>query len=384
MANVDAAHIDFGPDTTYGYTAPVDLKDTKGTLLLGMKPNKPYHYRVVVSSGGSTCTGDDQTIMTGPAPNGIPKGAITTKDATKLAGGFMVGEWYAGKQIAFIMDKDNDVVWWFDPKIGDLTRARMSTDGKVMWVAHGNVPSGTAHMVRVNMDGTGSMDMSSQFAGMNHDFTILPDETMYFIAYGQGGGGCDDIKQYVPSTGMTTTVMNLSKAFTSGACHANAVEYSKEDDTLVVSELDHNAYVKIKRTGDVVWVLGGGNDNDFTGDAATWQVEHNLEVLGANHLLMFNNGAPGAGSNAIELQLDLTAKTATKLWEYTASPSISNAIMGDVQRLPNGNTLVTYSTQGKIHQVDKDKNMLQEISWGTGGAVGYIIWRPTLYGPPPK
>lgn len=394
MTGVDSAHIDFGLDTTYGYTAPVDLTDTKGTLLLGMKPSKPYHYRVVVSSGGNACNGPDQTIMTGAIANGIPKATITTNNAAGLAGGFIVSEWYAGKQIAFILDKDNDVVWWFDPKtvvsnFSDLTRARMSNDGKYMYIAHGNVPEGAganggAHMVKVAMDGTGATDLSSSFANMNHDFTILPDDTMYFVAYGTGGATCDDIKQYVPSTGMTTTVMNIGKAFTSGMCHGNAIEYSKEDDTLIWSDPDHNAYVKIKRTGEIIWVLGGGSDNDFTGDAATWTTEHNLDVLGANHILMFNNDRAPNPSNAIELQLDTTAKTATKLWEYTPTGVQNNAIMGDVQRLPNGNTLVTYSTQGVIHQVDMNKTLLQSISWGAGGATGYAIWRPTLYGPPPK
>jgi hypothetical protein len=392
LQNVDSAHIDFGLDTTYGYTAPVDLKDTS-TMLLGMKPSQTYHYRVTVGSGATMCTGTDQTLMTGPIANGLPKGTIVTNNAAALAGGFMLSEWYAGKQVVFIMDKDLDIVWWFDPKsvvssFSDLTRARMSTDGKTMWIAHGNVPSMTAHMMKVGMDGSNPMDMSSTFTNLNHDFTIVNDamgDWIYFVAYGANNAPCDDIKEYNPTTGMVRTVMNIGTAFSSGSCHANAVEYSKDDDTLVVSELDHSAYVKIKRdTGAIVWVLGGGSNNQFTGSAATWTNEHNLHVISATDILMFNNGAANAGSNAIEMTLDLTAKTATKTWEYTAMPLISNVVMGDVQRLPNGNTLVSFSTQGVIHEVDASMNLLQSISWGTGGAIGYVIKRPTLYGPSPK
>jgi hypothetical protein len=389
LPNVDSAHIDFGLDTTYGYTAPVELKDQK-TALLGMKPSKQYHYRVVVGSGATMCNGPDQTVMTGPVMNGLPKPMIVTNDAAALAGGFLLTEQYAGKQVVFILDKDAEIVWWFDPKsvspqFGDLTRARMSSDGKTMWIAHGNVPSQTGRMLKVGMDGSGAQDLSSSFTGMNHDFTIVKDtqgDWIYFIAYGSGSQ-CDDIKEYSP-TGMVKTVMNIGSAFSSGACHANAIEYSSEDDTLVVSELDHDAYVKIKRSGEKVWVLGGGSNNTFTGDGATWDNEHNLQMLGANHLLMFNNGSGSGGSNAIELNLDPTAKTATKLWTYTASPAINNAIMGDVQRLPNGNTLVTYSTQGVIHEVSADKKVLQTLTWGTSGALGYAVKRPTLYGPSPK
>jgi hypothetical protein len=105
---------------------------------------------------------------------------------------------------------------------------------------------------------------------------------------------------------------------------------------------------------------------------------------------MFNNGATGAGqsgggSKAIEIQLDQTAKTATKLWEYQpTNPTINNAIMGDVQRLANGNTLVTFSTQGVIHEVDASGALVQSLSFGTSGATGYVIKRPTMYGPAPK
>jgi hypothetical protein len=58
--------------------------------------------------------------------------------------------------------------------------------------------------------------------------------------------------------------------------------------------------------------------------------------------------------------------------------------MGDVQRLPNGNTLVTYSYQGLIHEVSPEGALLQQLSWGIGGAVGYSMKRASLYGPPPK
>ena len=52
--------------------------------------------------------------------------------------------------------------------------------------------------------------------------------------------------------------------------------------------------------------------------------------------------------------------------------------MGDVQRLPGGNTLVTYTTDGTIVELDPSWNEVQTFS----GRFGYSNWRPTLYGPP--
>jgi hypothetical protein len=58
--------------------------------------------------------------------------------------------------------------------------------------------------------------------------------------------------------------------------------------------------------------------------------------------------------------------------------------MGDVQRLPNGNTIVAYSTRGVLHEVAADGTLLQTLSWPLGGSFGYIEKRASLYGPPPK
>jgi hypothetical protein len=58
--------------------------------------------------------------------------------------------------------------------------------------------------------------------------------------------------------------------------------------------------------------------------------------------------------------------------------------MGDVQRLDNGNTIVAFSTQGVLHEIDANSAMVQQLSWGLQGAFGYVTKRKTLYGAPPR
>jgi hypothetical protein len=297
-----------------------------------------------------------------------------------LAGGYLInGTYQTGP--AYILDADGDFVWWWNE--GEVTRARMSYDGKYMWIAKGNVPQSQAKMVRVSMDGMDREDLSSDFQNLNHDFTVAEDGAVIFIAY--GSNGCDDVKERA-ADGTVRTIANTGDVLGSGMCHCNAIQYSRDDDTIVVSELDANAYIKLGRDGTVVWVLGGGGAGDFSGDGASWNNQHGLHVLGEDHLLIFNNGAMGGGGASIvfEIQLDLGAMTATRGWQYASMPAIQNPIMGDVQRLDNGNTLVTYSYQGIIHEVSSNGMLLQELSWGIGGAIGYSMKRASLYGPPPK
>jgi hypothetical protein len=92
----------------------------------------------------------------------------------------------------------------------------------------------------------------------------------------------------------------------------------------------------------------------------------------------------GDGSVAFEVSLDLVTRTATTAWSYKATPGIQNDLLGDLQRLPNGNTLIGYGTKGTLLEVSPDGILLREWDWPMGATFGYIQKRPTLYGPPPR
>jgi hypothetical protein len=388
LAAPTGAHVDFGLTTSYGMTAPVDLTAPGyRTLLLGMKPSHTYHFRVEVSGSAGSCSSDDQTITTGPPPNGLTKVTVTASNPAAAFGGFLVSGQYtkfpASTGVpAYILDADADLVWWYFVA-SDATCVRMSHDGSHMWINGVNVPSGNASVHRVSMDGITDEDLSAQFVGLNHQLQVLPDETVVYDAYGTNG--CDDIKQRTPD-GTVTTIVNAQTAHGgSGACHVNAIGYSPLDDTLVFSDLENNDLTKITRAGATVWVLNGVGDT-FTGDSWTGG-QHGFDILGLDDFLIFANndqvyGGAGTGSSAIEMRLDLAAMTATQIWSYLANPPLQNNVLGDVQRLSNGNTIIAYATEGVVDEVDSAGNLIQQWSWTT--SLGYIEKRATLYGPPPR
>jgi hypothetical protein len=406
LSSPTEAHIDFGLDTSYGMTAPVDLTAASyRTLLLGMKPSKTYHFQLSATDGTTSCTSDDFTIVTGSAPNGMQNPTITTNNASALYGGFLVTGQYSQVFIgganagapAFILDKDGTYVWWYTVVGSDATGVTMSYDGNYMWINSVNTPSHIARVHRVSMDGLIDEDHSSEFVGQSHQLTVLPDETVAFYAYGTNG--CDDIKLRAPD-GTVTTLVNAQAAHGgSDACHVNAIFYSPLDDTLIFGDLDNNCLTKITRTGATVWILNGGvvggPTSSFTGDI--WKGgEHGFHILGLDDFVIFNNNAlvpagsnvkwgavagDGSGSWALEMKLDLTAMTATQTWSYQGG-GLNDMVLGDAQRLPNGNTMVDFSTQGTIEEVDANGDLLQEIETTTN--FGYIQKRATLYGPPPR
>ena len=409
LASPTAAQIDFGPDTNYGLTAPVDLTQTNyRTLLLGMKPSKAYHYRISVTNASGTCAGGDNTIMTNALPNGLPKLTPTTNNASGLFGGFLVTGQYAagGTAPAFILDKDGAMVWAYTTSNSDACGTAMSYDGQYMWIVSANVPdaTNTDHVHKVSMDGLTDTDYTTAFAHHSHQITPLPDGSVAF--YATGSNGCDDIKIFPANGTPTTAATTITNAKTAhggtGSCHVNNVEYSPSDDTLVFSDLDNNCLTKVTKTGTVVWVLNGGVNgvtDSFNSGAIVWKGgEHGFHILpgDGSDLVIFNNNSknPAGGGNwgsaagdesgalVIEVKLNVSAKTASQTWMYKASPGILNDVLGDAQRLSNGNTMISYATKSTLQEVDANGALLQSIASNTN--FGYIQKRATLYGPPPR
>src|SRR4029079_683474 len=187
---------------------------------------------------------------------------------------------------AYILDADGDYVWWFNIN-RDVTGARLSYDATHMWINSANVPSGMARVHRVTLDGMTDEDLSSQFTGLNHQLTVLPDETVAFYAY--GANGCDDVKERAPD-GTVKTVAGSKTVLLSHAsmCHLNNIQYSMEDDSLVFSNLQSSQIAKVKRSdGSMVWIMNGSTAT-ITG--ATWTGgNHGIHLLDVNRLLIFNN-----------------------------------------------------------------------------------------------
>jgi hypothetical protein len=138
--------------------------------------------------------------------------------------------------------------------------------------------------------------------------------------------------------------------------HPNALTFDV-DSNYVVSFRAMGAIVKIDRSsGAILWQLGGRrNQYTLSGDPlGGFSGQHCVRVLPNGHLLMFDNelGKPPYTSRAVEYAIDETAKTATMVWEYLPTPSLYSVIVGSVERLQNGNTVVEFGTTGVIDEVD--------------------------------
>jgi len=375
-AEIEFTRAEGGPT----YVAPVDLDEPNlRTLLLGMKGETDYEYRIILNDG--ECTSPTRTITTGPVSNRVPSIGMDRPRPAAVAPGFLVtssgiGSANASDTPAFILDSEGDVVWW-SAAPPSCSRAKMDWEGTHMYMMMLNVRYSpiAGNVRRVSMDGLTVEDKLSGLTGGHHDFTVTPGGNIVAIVH---QNQCSGILERTPAGEITSIVDDIHSLYEPvGDCHPNSIHYHPEDESFTVSDRNPDLFVKISRTGELEWQFGGTNPLASVHYEATWNVNHGHHLLPNGHFLFFNNG--GAVTQSPVLEYELTEPEATLVWSYTAD--YSSGTLGDVQRLPNGNTLITYSNAGVIREIDSDSRLVQQFSLPS---VGYVEHRASLYGPPPR
>jgi hypothetical protein len=177
--------------------------------------------------------------------------------------------------------------------------------------------------------------------------------------------------------------------------HMNSVDVD-HDGNFIISSRHLSEIIKISRhTGDIIWRLGGEHDYfTWVNDEYRISYQHDARVLPNGNYTVFDNGNyhDPQFSRALELSVDTTNWTVTKVWEYRNTPDYFSWAMGNVQRLPNGNTLINWAWFGlpKVMEVRPDGSKAFEMDfvdehdsyrtfrfpWSGNAAVPYLIIEP--------
>ena len=91
-----------------------------------------------------------------------------------------------------------------------------------------------------------------------------------------------------------------------------------------------------------------------------WRRQHQPTMLANGRLLLFDNGGAGKGRSRV---IEVDRNDGTIAWEYRGEPDapLDSKTLGAVQRLPNGNLLVTDSHQGRALEVTPQKRVVWEF-----------------------
>jgi hypothetical protein len=385
-----------------GGTAPVDLtKANHRALLLGLKPSSTYTFHVEVTANGTTCKSEDKTLTTG-ALSGAPSVTRTATTPSAQAGGFIItcpgvnSMGSSGGTQGYIIDADGTVVWTASAP-ASCSRARMDYEGNNMWMLALNVMNSGGEMRYVSMDGTTTQNNVSGLSKAHHDFTVRKGGVIATMVWSTNGSDPESDLVERSASGAVSTVFHIGSNLYKGgpsvlggsanSYHCNSLLYHEADDSYTIGDRNPNLFVKVTHAGSPVWQFGGNCSGAPAPKCASgsWTSNHGHQLLDNGNFVFFSNGTFNSASTpsyAYEYTLNTSGTmSATQVKAYKSSSNAHSDSLGDVQRLPNGNTLIVFSNKGLIEEVDSSWNVVQSLS---AGSFGYADWRETLYGPPPR
>jgi hypothetical protein len=383
LTGLTGAEIDFGPAASEPtLVAPVDLtQPSYKTVLIGMKPSTSYVYRILARSAAGTCTSQDYPIMTGALAN-APKPTVTISSAAQHDKGFIVTSSGLSGTSAYVIDPDGVVVWYAPSGVpSQPSRVHLSWDATKLYEMSLNVGNTSAGKIVIQpLDGSASTSLSG-VAASHHDLTAIPGGLATPMWNSSGMDAPCSIVELTESGAKTTVIADVGTVYTSNTFHTNAIHYYARDNSYTIGDRNPSLYVKISRTGQLIWQFGGSSPKDasknFSGVTA-WQVNHGHHLTADGTFVFFNNNA----NEMWNYKLDTSTMKATPVMHYTASGASSN-VLGDAQVLPNGNILVTFSTGGQMHEITPSGTLVAKYTAPSGSAFGYAEFRESLYGPPP-
>ncbi len=183
--------------------------------------------------------------------------------------------------------------------------------------------------------------------------------------------------------------------------HLNSVEQD-HDGNIIISSRHMEEVTKINRTtGEIMWRFGGKhNQITVENDTLPFSHQHDARRLPNGHITLFDNGNLHIPpfTRVLEYSLDEQTKQANLVWSY--QDTINGNILysyaaGNVQRLPNGNTVIGWGIQNDpvVTEITSDGTKVFEASfpfnfdsyrafkfpWKTGvGLLGVKDAEPTI------
>jgi hypothetical protein len=167
--------------------------------------------------------------------------------------------------------------------------------------------------------------------------------------------------------------------------HANSIDVAPDGNLLISARHTFALYKLDRRTGRVIWRLGGKQSDFRMGADSQFFWQHDARALGADMITVFDDGAGPAKdesqSRAIVLQMDEPARTVRLVRSYRhPNPLLADA-MGSARTLPDGHVIVGWGTEPYVSEFASDGRLLADAHLESGSA-SYRAFRHPWQGRP--
>jgi EmrB/QacA subfamily drug resistance transporter len=263
--------------------------------------------------------------------------------------------WWQGKVTATgLIDSGEDVV------VDQHYRTVARITGRDGWVItlHEMIIRGDLAFVTVNRNVPRNL---SAEGGVEGGVMVDSGVQAYNLKTGKLVATWDALKHISPRQ---SRVQPPTNGFPWDAYHINSISLQPHDEMLVSMRNTSAVYLVSMRTGRVIWTLGGKH-SDFTippADRFSWQ--HDAQLHPGDVLTLFDDHCcdiTGAGvylpatapSRGLELKLDPPTHTVSRLAQYTHGVTFHSEYMGNVQRVPGGDTFVGWGEVPFLTEFDR-------------------------------
>lgn len=356
---------------------------------------------VVEATGDEGESGVAGTLATtGALPTSVPDVTFTADAPERSEGGLVVVPVVASEGgLVSVFDRLGRPVWAWPPEGADksasIVRARRSLDGRAM-LYNSMAPSvdEPGPITRVSLDG--AQVTSVEIVGAHTDFVETEDGVYAALTWdlreiGERKILGDSIVE-IDANGTTRTVWSVWDDFdpdltrtydhwypadeeVESWSHINGITYAAEDDAYYVTMTFNDGVARVDRaSGEMTWWIdANGGAFVYEGEEPVMVQPHSVQRID-DGLLVFSRGEPTdpeACSEAVDLVVDEGAMTVARGATLGSERCMLVTYLGSAQRLPAGNTLVTWTTAGQIDEFTADGALAWRVNSAIGAAFGF-------------
>jgi Arylsulfotransferase (ASST) len=167
--------------------------------------------------------------------------------------------------------------------------------------------------------------------------------------------------------------------------HINSVELDRNGNFVVSARNTHTVYEISRRTGRIVWRLGGKRSDFTLGRDARFAWQHDARLLPNGNLSLFDNSAGPQvrkQSRGLILHLNLERRLATVVRNFVHRPPLVSVDQGNLQRLRNGDFLAGWGHQPRFTEFGPRGTIRFDGRFGRGRVDSYRAYRFRWVGRP--
>jgi hypothetical protein len=151
--------------------------------------------------------------------------------------------------------------------------------------------------------------------------------------------------------------------------HLNSVDVDTDGNLLVSSRNTHTIYKVDRRSGKVLWRLGGKKSDFALGPGVRFAWQHDARRQRDGTITLFDNGAAPPVekfSRALVLRVDTQKKRATLVRSYRHPQRLLSPFEGNAQVLPDGHVVVGWGGWPYVTEFARNGRVLFDAYWGHG------------------